>query len=420
MHRTRTLLSAMACGAALAWPYPAHADDPDPLSLPSAPEPDQRAGTERPLRAYIEVAAGRIDRRYGLPAQDARRVSLDLNWSTKPVPGWRVVVSDRLDDIHPVDPGSRATLNSLREAFAGWQDEAGQYAVEFGRINVRHGPGYGFNPTDFLRDGALRTLTTADPLALRENRLGTVMLRGQRIWVGGSVALLVAPKLADRPSDGSFSADLGATNHSNKALLTISAQPSDKLSGQLLAYAERGKGAQLGASLTALLSDATVGFVEWAGGRDTTLLPVPGARVTRQRAAAGLTFTTAGRLALTAELEHNGFAPSQHEWDSVAARGPDALGAYLLEAQRRQDPASRQAVLIYAAQKGAGVKNLDLTGLLRVNANDHSRFVWAEARYHWARIDLALQWQRSMGNAVSEYGVVPNRQLIQLLAAFYY
>ncbi|MBI3366892.1 MAG: hypothetical protein HY021_00060, partial [Burkholderiales bacterium] len=375
-------------------------------------------------RAFIEVAAGRIGQRYGLPSQDARRASLDLSLSARPAPGWRAVLSDRLDDIHPVDAGSRATLNSLREAYVGWQDDGGQTALEFGRINLRNGPAYGYNPTDFFRDGALRAITTADPLALRENRMGTVMLRGQRVWSGGSVSLALAPKVDDRPSDQSFSADFGATNHSSKALLTLSGQPSDKLNGQLLAYAERGKGLQVGANLTALLSDAAVGFVEWTAGRDKDLLSesrdVAPLTRSRQRAVAGLTYTTSTRLSITGELEFNGFASRSQTWANAGPFGTELLGGYLLNAQRRQESASRQAVLIYATQKGGLAKNLDITGLLRINTDDNSRFTWAEARYHWASVDLALQWQHSGGKLLSAYGVVPTRSVVQVLAAFYF
>ena len=46
-----------------------------------------------------------------------------------------------------------------------------------GRINVRNGAALGYNPTDFFRSGALRSVVSIDPNSLRENRLGTVMLR---------------------------------------------------------------------------------------------------------------------------------------------------------------------------------------------------------------------------------------------------
>lgn len=76
--------------------------------------------------------------------------------------------------------------------------------------------------------------------------------------------------------------------------------------------------------------------------------------------------------------------------------------------------------MLYVSQKDAGIKNLDLTGLVRYNMVDRSRFVWVEARYHFSRIDLALQWQANLGGALTEYGAQPGRSLVQLLAAYYF
>ncbi len=399
------------------------AADEDALALEAEPAaaPKPRAD----LRTFVELTAGRLAQRYDLGRADVRRASLDLVWDRKLDAQWRAVVSNRLDDMHPVDAGERSTLNSLREAFVGWQDSEGRLALDLGRINYRNGPAYGFNPTDYFRDGSSRAVTSADPLALRENRLGTVMLRGQWLWPSASAGLAIAPKLRDHASGASFSTDLGATNHADRVLLALGAQPSERTSVQAFAFHERGVGAQIGASGTALLGDATVAFIEWSGGRGADLLAAslgPTAVVrTRQQAVLGLTYTIASRLSVTAELEYNGFALDKAGWRSaLATHGLEAMGAYLYEVQRRQDVASRRAAMLYITQKDAGIKNLDLTGLVRYNALDHSRFLWAEARYHFNRVDLALQWQANQGGALSEYGAQPGRSLVQLLAAFYF
>lgn len=419
------LAACLALGMANSPVARAATTDDAALDLVPNAETARPKSTARSWRVFTEMAAGRLSQRYGLPAEDARRVSLDVNWEFKPGAQWRGAVSNRLDDVHPVESGSRSTLNSLREAYLGWQDDGGRLGIDLGRLNVRNGPGYGFNPTDYFRDGASRAVTTADPLALRENRLGTVMLRAQHLWDGGNVSLVLAPKLRDGPSRNSFSLDLGATNHADRMLLAVGVQPSDKVSTQLFAFHERGKGLQLGANATALLGGSVVGFAEWSAGKDHDLLSAAldasPRVVNRQRSTVGLTYTTPSKLALTAEYEYNGFALNRSQWNrALATYGIEPLGAYLYTVQQRQDIASRKALLVYASQRDAGIKNLELTALVRVNLEDHSRFAWAEARYHWPKFDLALQWQTNLGKAETEFGAVTGKSLVQLLAAFYF
>ena len=402
----------------LACPQPALADDNDALALESAPAAPA-AGKSKPLRVFAELALGRIAQRQGLPALDSRRASLDLVAGFSLAPGWRATLSDRLDHIIPADSGQGDTLNSLREAFVSWQQDGGGLIIEFGRINLRQGPAYGYNPTDYFRTGALRAATTADPFALRENRLGTVMLRAQRLWANDSVSLALAPKLADEASTAGASLDLGATNAHHRALLSWSHKFSDQFSSQLSAYTEQGGWPQLGASATALLSESSVAHIELSSGRTLPLLGQPVVQ-RRQHGSLGLTQTLANGLSLTAEYEYNGTAPSQAAWDAAGAAGPAPLLNYLAATQVRQDNAARQAWLLYASKKDAVVKNLDITALLRLNATDSSRLFWAEARYHFGSADLSLQWLLTHGSALSEFGVLPYRQQLQVLGTWYF
>ena len=395
------------------------ADDADALALEAAPAAPA-AGAAKPLRVFGEVAVGRIDQRGGQPALDSRRLSLDLVASATLAPGWRALLSNRLDHIRPDDSGKGDTINSLREAYVSWQQDGGGLIVEFGRINLRQGPAYGYNPTDYFRSGAVRAATTADPFALRENRLGTVMLRAQRLWADDSLTLALAPKLADAPSATGASLDLGATNDRQRALLAWGHKLSDKVSGQLSAYTEQGAWPQLGASATGLVGEATVAHIELSSGRTLPLLGQPLVVKRRGHASSGLTHTLANGLSLTAEYELNGSAPSQAEWDAAAAAGPLPLLGYLQAAQVRQDNGGRQAWLLYASKKDAGFKRLDITALLRLNPSDSSRLFWAEARYHLGPADLSLQWLATLGSALSEFGVLPYRRQVQVLGTWYF
>ena len=395
----------------------------DALSLESAPVAPTPAAT-KDTRIFVEGAIGNSSQRYQLASRDLRRASFDFSHSAQLGPGLRAVFSDRVDYIHPTDPGVDATVNSLREAYLSWAPDAGNSVLEFGRINLRYGPAYGYNPTDFFRDGSLRTLTTANPFALRENRLGSVMLRGQRLWTGGSLSVAYSPKLTSQPSADGWNLDLGATNNRNRVLIALGTQFSQRVSSQILAYKEVGMSPTLGASLTALLSDAATAQMEWSRGSEPDLLSralaAPGPASTRNRFAGGLTYTTLGKLSITAEYEYNGFALSRSNWANLGATSPATQVAYLIEAQRLQEQVPREAYLIYVTQKSLWLKDLDLTAFLRINANDHSRLAWVELRHHWPNFDLAFQLQQNIGRITSEYGIMPDRRIVQILGTYYF
>lgn len=393
----------------------------DALSLESS---EVKGTAERKgARVYVEGAFGNSSQRYRAGSVATNRASLDVSLSATVGSGLRVIVSDRLDQISPRSPGIDETVNSLREAYVSWQSDSATSVLELGRINLRYGPGYGYNPTDFFRDGSLRAITTADPFALRENRMGTVMLRGQRLWDGGSLSLAYSPKLESAPSTRPWSLDLGSTNSRDRWLLALGTQFSPKLSTQAFVYKERDQGATIGANLTALVSDAATIHAEWTHGKEASLLnqvlSLPAQSLVRSRLVAGATYTTSGKLSMTAEYHYNGFG-LDGSLSSTLAATPLAQQAYMGEALRRQDLMPRQAVLVYISQKNFGVKDLDLTAYVRVNLADHSRLSWLELRRRWPSFDLAAQLQLNNGRVGSEFGVLPDRRHFQVIAAYYY
>ncbi len=393
----------------------------DPLSLQSAPV--EQVEAKRNIKLFVEGAIGTSSRRYGLGSQEIGRASFDLVYSAKVGQGLSVVLSNRVDYLDPVDAGADSTVNSLREAYVTWQSDSANSIYDFGRMNLRYGPAYGYNPTDFFRDGSLRTLTTANPFALRENRLGTFVLRGQRLWNSGSLAISYSPKLSTRPSADGWSLDFGATNNRDRGVIVLGTQLSEGVSTQLLLYKEAGLSPKLGASLTALLSDAAVLHAEWSRGSEPDLLSrallISAPNATRNRVAAGVTYTTLGKLSITAEYQYNGFALGKGN-SVVLGLNPIMQEAYFTYAQRVQDLATRQAFLLYVTQKDIVAKNLDLTAFLRVNSIDHSKLAWFELRRHWSNFDLAIQYQQNIGRVTSEYGILPERRVIQVLGTYYF
>jgi len=238
-----------------------------------------------------------------------------------------------------------------------------------------------------------------------------------------------SPKKTKRPSLDGWSLDLGSTNNRDRALVVLGTQFSQRISTQLLAYKVDGLSTTLGASVTTLVSDAATAQLEWSRGSEPDLLSralaLNSPSATRNRFAGGLTYTTVAKLSVTAEYQYNGFALSKRNWDNLPSVAPPGQFvspkvAYLVEAQRLQELAPRQAVLIYVTQKDLFLKDLDLTAFIRVNVGDSSRLAWVELRRQWPRFDLAFQLQQSIGRITSEYGILPDRRVIQLLGTYYF
>lgn len=415
------LLSALTLAIAQSLPAIGADAEFDALSLEAAPATQSQVS--RDSKIFIEGSLGTASQRYQTGSQTIGRTSLDITHASRIAPGWRAVISNRLDHIYPVETGADATVNSMREAYLSWQPGGGNTVVEMGRINLRYGPSYGYNPTDFFRDGSLRTLTTANPFALRENRLGTVMLRAQQLWAGGSLSAAYSPKLESRPNPDGWSLDLGSTNNRDRGLIALGTQFSQAVSSQVLLYKESGLSPALGFNLTALLSDAAVAHMEWTRSSEPDLLSralaTPGRPTSRNRLSGGITYTTLGKLSLTAEYQYNGFGLNRAGWNALGV-APSAQLAYLGEALRRQDLAPRQAYLLYATQKSLLLKDLDLTAFLRINAEDQSRLAWVELRHHWPSFDLTFQIQQSQGVPSSEFGIMPDRRVTQVLGTYFF
>ena len=413
-------LTLSTAGPALAADPPAAPpDELDALSLADK-APDEAKPQARAWRAFVEGAVGRNT----LAAQDRRvdtqRASIDLRLDTRLAPGLRFVLSDRLDLAHSNGEPPADDVNTLREFFVSWAPGDHQ-VVDIGRVNVRNGAAMGFNPTDWFKENALRSVVSPDPAVLRENRQGTVVLQGQQLWSSGSLTATFSPELDDEPDPDSFAIDFGATNPRNRWLLAGSYKLGDILTPQLLLYGGADTPTQLGLNLSALAGDSTVVFGELAFGKGRSLaaqaLGVAEEETSQTRAALGLTYTTAFNLSLSAEAEYNSAAPDRTDWDALA---PLARLALLAKADDLQDLPVRRAWFFYATWKDMLVRRLDVSAFLRHDAESGSRDQWIEARYRWDRVDLSVQWQHFSGDPGSVYGTIPRAKAIEAALRYYF
>lgn len=426
--RLRARIAAGLAGACLA--ATAGAQAVDPLAL--VPQAQDDAAAPEPWGVRLELARDQFDRHAAAAdgaawvdrlVLDARHVwALNADWKF----GW----SDRVEQVHA--PGGDTTRNALREVYASRAFGSAGF-VDAGRIQWRNGVAYGYNPTDFLKRGALVAQTTQNPQALRENRLGTVMLRGQMLSALGSVQAALIPDLGSGPSTSATAPAWDRTNGARAVLVKVAPALGERTSVDVLGHARAGQRPRLGVNLTHLAGDAWVAHAEWAGGSAMPLTgpdeAPPAARWT-QSLVAGLSWTTPSGLVLTLERFHAGDALTPARWRAwqdalvtprAAYLGPQ-LGALSSARAADQEPLTRDAWFARAAWDDAfGVRHVDLAAFARINANDRSRLWQAEVRWHLSdRHSLAAMLGGYAGDARSEYGSLTLRRYAQITGSLHF
>src|SRR5579859_3181204 len=254
---------------------PAVSSDQQP---PPAVSPDDRL--------YVEAAFTQASLRNDLvvplpppqPYTRQERILVDLRHELQLNPGLHVVYSDRLnlrDQNGLPFPDHEDIVNDLREAYVNWL-VSDQTFMDFGRINLKNGIALGYNPTDYFKTRSVTEPLSIDPSSLRDNRLGTVMVRAQHIWEGGSVTAAFAPALHSQTpiySDENlpdFNPQFDRTNADNRLLLKASLNVGDA-SPEVLLYREAGL-TQLGTNISASVGQKVVAYFEWSGGERPDLI----------------------------------------------------------------------------------------------------------------------------------------------------
>ncbi|MDR3439421.1 hypothetical protein [Telmatospirillum sp.] len=440
-------------------------EDADLLMIPSATMEDKTPPTASDVSTAhqdkifsenaLGVAGRRNDLAVPLPAgrqNDAQaRSSIDATLHRDWADGWSAGISDRLAVSwrNDVDfPSHQALANDLREAYVSWEPWTRSY-VEAGRINLRNGIALGFNPTDFFKTRSLIDQASLDPQALRNNRLGTFMARGQSLWDSGSIALAVAPKLADASplttaSDGGFGTRSDHTNAEDRFLVSLT-QDLGEISPEVLAYREAGR-TRFGLNLSHPVGQSVIIYGEWAGGqqasdiatamafakRTGTLpasVPTPGDTASRFRndIAAGMSWTSSAKVTLNLEyLEHQA-GMSRQDWRQwfASGTGSTAMTGALWYIRRfasdQQSPLSRRQLFVRADWTDALISHLEFSAFAFVNLYDGSSLAQLSAAY-----DLSERWSMgaylsaNLGDRRSEHGSLPQSGSLTLQLIRYF
>jgi hypothetical protein len=442
-------------------------DDLDKIpSLQSSADPEPPVSESGNQRVYVEnVFTGSIDRTNLLvPVPQSTASTWEARAFVDVRREWRagrrvtLTFSDRLNvraQNHLAFPTQENLINEWREGAVSWEIFDSTY-VDAGRINLKSGAALGFNPTDFFKTRAVVEPLSLDPSVLREDRLGTLMLRAQRIWTGGAMTAAFAPAVSQISpiySDGNLPAldpSFDRTNARARLLVKGSINVAADFSPELLVYHE-GDRTRFGLNITRGIGQNVVAYAEWSGGaepsviddalaygRDTRVLPAGAPRVLpddsaaafREDLAVGGSLSTKPKLTLDVEYHFHqaGFDKRDAEgWfmahgdtssASLVARELWFIRSYALD---RQDPLARHSLFARADWVDAFIRHLELTGFVNMDLYDGSSRTQIAADYFASsKWTVGVQVSLNVGGARSEFGSLPQRGSMLVKVARYF
>jgi hypothetical protein len=328
-----------------------------------------------------------------------------------------------------------------RELYLSWQPFNGAF-VDLGRINLKSGVALGFNPTDFFKTRAVVEPLSVDPAALREDRLGTLMLRGQYTWSFGSISAAYAPRLTSvsplytNSNLPSVDPMFDRTNAHHRLLVKGNVDLFGDFSPEVLFYDEDGN-LRWGANIAQSLGKKVVAYAEWAGGREAGLanealsygvrtgsLPSAAASALgtsssahfQNDLSAGLSYANESKMTFWLEYHLHQAGFSRQDWSTWFAEGTGPGGSFLAPtlwyirgyAQEQQAPASKHALFLRADWTDAFVFNLELTAFANVNLYDGSTLAQVTASYSVTNLwTVGLIGAANIGTRQSEFGSLP-------------
>ena len=434
------------------------------LIPPDSQTPPKLSGSRSGQDVYLQNALTAVSLRHDLPvaAQPSydwqERLLLDVRDAWQVARTTRLIFSDRLNIRDESDlsfPDHEAVVNDLREAYVEWQ-LADQTYLAVGRINLKSGIALGYNPTDYFKTRTVSEPLSADPTVLREDRLGTAMLRLQQIWRGGSFTLAFAPRLRRQSpiysNTGlpSFDPMLGRTNSDNRLLLKSTIDLSADMSPEVLVYHD-GQGTRFGLNLSKTLGQSVVAYAEASVGRRRDLIaealdfgratgslpagapdeppPSPESSL-KHELAVGASYTTAGRVTWNLEYHLNQAGFTSQDWNRWFAIGsdpgaPPALAnelwyvrGYALDQQEQN---TEQAAFVRADWTDAFGLNLELSGFVNLDLRDGSGLAQGEAEYYLSDAwTVGILAAGDFGSPRSDFGSLPTSYTVLLSLQRYF
>jgi hypothetical protein len=278
-------------------------------------------------------------------------------------------------------------------------------------------------------------LASADPSSLRGDRLGTLMLRTQTIWDGGSATFVYAPKLhTPRPLVGAapnwIDPSFDQTNASDRFFFALNLELGE-FSPQALVYHESGR-TKVGLNISHPIGQSVIAYAEWTGGSEPNLIaqaiaygkatgtlpsfapilpPTSIGHALQDDLAVGASWTSEAKVTLNIEYHFHqaGFSGADwRNWFDIGAADPLAASELWYVrgyASAMQQPMSRHQIFWRAAWEDAFVEDLELSGISFVNLTDGSGMIQVSANYNLSNTwSVGLYAGGTFGGKRSEWG----------------
>lgn len=325
----------------------------------------------------------------------------------------------------------------LRELYARTKVAPGSF-IDIGRINVNNGVGVSYNPTDFFREHAAVDTFTHDYASWTDDRLGSFMVRWEKVFESGTLSLIYSPKLAQPGAIRQFTTGAGLqldrTNFSNRFMIKVNHDFGGDFSPELLVYHEENRW-KFGLNLTKSLNEASTFFFEWAGGNSlsfageafqygvstgafapgTPALGGSGPASFRNQLSTGFNYTTLSKLNIMLSYNYNQAGLSRAEWNRWFDLGrPGAARASLASSEfwymrtygsAMRQLESRQSAFLRVEQDDLFLRHLTFATFLVSDLETHSFLVNASLDYRLSdRWRVQFQAEKKIGKKRSEFG----------------
>jgi len=329
----------------------------------------------------------------------------------------------------------------IKEAYLSWQQSPTQF-FDIGRINIKSGIASGFNPTDYFKVGSLIDRNTEDVSQLRDARIGALVFQGQKLWEGGSLSVVVSPKITNKDNNWStnkniYGLNLQKSNDRSRVMLKLNQKITEDFAPEIIYYNESGKH-NLGLNISRAFNNQWLGYAEWNIGERRKLVdeafeslsnnqrlhPLISQKFTKdqsdsyqQQFAVGFSYTSSLNITTNVEYHYNqaslSKAQSKKWFDIAETSNNSAVLGQLLSirglARTRNEPLGQHSLFLRSKWNDAITENLDLTGLLISDLNDNSHLLQLEAEYELnPKSSLSLKLAKFQGDPKSNYGSLDN------------